>query len=84
MHNDTTASTQLQQHNCSSRCRNEDPVREAELNIRTFKRMHRAAVRLLADKGESGIEAALTAHDAMAALELLETMDCGSVSDEDL
>ena len=49
--------------------RNEDPVREAQYNIRAFKRMWAKAQRL----GEGGkLEGLLRAQDAMGALELLE------------
>ncbi len=48
--------------------RNEDPVREAEYNIRRFKALWARAERLLA----AGIEGCMARHDAMAALELLE------------
>lgn len=68
--------------------RNEDPVREAEFNIRRFKALWERAGRLLALGGGGGagggeraaaaaaaaapLEALLAAHDAMGSLELLE------------
>ena len=48
--------------------RNEDPVREAEYNIRRFKALWARAQRLLA----AGVEDAMARHDAMDSLELLE------------
>ena len=48
--------------------RNEDPVREAEFNIRRFKAMWHRATRLT----EHGIDDLLKKHDAMSVLELLE------------
>jgi sugar phosphate isomerase/epimerase len=48
--------------------RNEDPVREAEYNIRQFKALWARAHRLLA----AGVEDVMARHDAMAALELQE------------
>lgn len=48
--------------------RNEDPVREAEFNIRRFKAMWKRASRLSAH----GIDDLLANHDAMSVLELLE------------
>ena len=47
---------------------NEDPVREAEFNIRRFKAMWQRASRLSAH----GIDELLKKHDAMGVLELLE------------
>ena len=46
----------------------EDPVREAELNVRAFRRMWRRAAALEA----AGMGGALAAHDAMASLEMQE------------
>lgn len=51
--------------------RNEDPVRECELNIRVFKRLHALAARMLGEDKER-VEAMLRRHDAMALLEYLE------------
>ncbi|KAJ1640059.1 xylose isomerase-like protein, partial [Pavlovales sp. CCMP2436] len=51
--------------------RNEDPVREAEFNIRAFKRMWAKAKSLRAQ----GIEGRLRAHDALGTLEMLERME---------
>ena len=48
--------------------RNEDPVREAEFNIRRFKAMWKRASRL----SEHGVDDLLANHDAMRVLELLE------------
>ena len=48
--------------------RNEDPTRETELNIRTFKRYHKAAQALLYTVGPSVWDK----HDAMSLMELLE------------
>jgi len=48
--------------------RNEDPVREAEFNIRRFKAMWGRATRLT----EHGIDELLKKHDAMGVMELLE------------
>ena len=48
---------------------NEDPVREAEWNVRAFKAMWARAARL---KDEGGMDGLLASHDAMGALELLE------------
>jgi len=48
---------------------NEDPVREAELNIRRFKALWHRAGRLQ----EKGISELMAAHDAMGVLELLES-----------
>ena len=48
---------------------NEDPVREAELNVRRFRRMWRAAAALEAG-GE--LAALRERHDAVGVLELLE------------
>jgi xylose isomerase len=53
--------------------RNEDPVREAEFNIRRFKALWARASRLSAH----GIDELLKAHDAMSMLELLE--DIGEI-----
>ncbi|KAI8475104.1 MAG: ribokinase/xylose isomerase [Monoraphidium minutum] len=47
---------------------NEDPVREAELNIRRFKALWAQAGRLAG----AGLDAALAAHDALGAMELME------------
>ena len=63
---------------------NEDPVREAEYNIRRFKGLWASAHRL----GEAGLDGFAAAHDAMGVLELLEkdeqtpavTFDCSSSS----
>lgn len=57
--------------------RNEDPVREAELNIRRFKALWERAGRLLEGGGGGGaagggLGALLERHDAMGVLELLE------------
>ena len=46
----------------------EDPVREAELNVRAFRRMWRRAAALEA----AGMGGALAAHDAMGSLEMQE------------
>ncbi|CAK9042909.1 unnamed protein product [Durusdinium trenchii] len=46
---------------------NEDPVREAELNIRRFERLERRAQQL-----ESQLKPLQARHDAMGVLELLE------------
>ena len=48
--------------------RNEDPVREAEYNIRKFKRLWRQAERLR----EAGLDELTARQDAMAVLEFLE------------
>ena len=48
--------------------RNEDPVREAEWNVRAFKTMWARAARL---RDEGGMDRLLASHDAMGALELL-------------
>ena len=48
--------------------RNEDPVREAEWNVRAFKAMWARAARL---RDEGGMDGLLVNHDAMGALELL-------------
>ena len=51
--------------------RNEDPQREAEYNIRQFRKLWRRAQRMLgADK--AAVEARLRRHDAMGMLEYLE------------
>ena len=47
----------------------EDPVREAELNIRSFKALWHRAGRLQ----EAGIAELMALHDAMGVLELLES-----------
>ena len=54
--------------------RNEDPVREAEYNIRKVKQLWKraAAVR------KAGIDALLAKHDAMGSLELLERLETAS------
>jgi hypothetical protein len=49
----------------------EDPVREAELNVRAFKRMWRTAAALERD----GMGAILESHDAMGSLEMREAME---------
>lgn len=49
--------------------RNEDPVREAEYNIRRVKALWKQAARLTA----AGLDGHLARHDALAALELMET-----------
>jgi xylose isomerase len=46
----------------------EDPVREAEYNVRTFKRMWNIAGRL----ERAGMGSKLAEHDAMGSLELIE------------
>jgi sugar phosphate isomerase/epimerase len=51
--------------------RNEDPVREAEYNIRAFKRFWAKAHRLRAE----GVDGFLRAHDALGTLELLERLE---------
>ena len=51
--------------------RNEDPVREAEYNIRYFKRLYREAKRLLSS-GKYDLRASI--HDAMGSLEDMEAM----------
>ena len=48
--------------------RNEDPVREAEYNIRKFKRLWRQAKQLQ----QAGIDELMARQDAMAVLEMLE------------
>ncbi|KAJ1491714.1 xylose isomerase-like protein, partial [Baffinella frigidus] len=48
--------------------RNEDPVREAEYNIRKFKTLWEKAKTLT----EAGLDAITDKHDALAALELLD------------
>jgi hypothetical protein len=50
--------------------RNEDPVREAEYNIRTFKRMYKLAKSMI---NNSKIDEILNNHDAMSMLEYLES-----------
>lgn len=50
--------------------RNEDPVREAEYNIRSFKAMWARAEAL----GRAGVEQLLLKHDAMGVLELMEVV----------
>ena len=50
--------------------RNEDPVREAEHNIRRFKALWDRAVKL---ERNSEVRGALLEYDAMTTLELLET-----------
>jgi hypothetical protein len=52
---------------------NEDPVREAELNIRRFKELWRRA----GDLEDAGLEELLARHDALAALELVESLRGG-------
>jgi len=49
--------------------RNEDPVREAEYNIRMFKKMWRLTGEMMAG---GGVEEYMAHHDAMGVLELLE------------
>lgn len=51
--------------------RNEDPVREAEYNIRRVKALWAKAERLAA----AGIDKLLAAHDAMGSLELIERLE---------
>jgi sugar phosphate isomerase/epimerase len=51
--------------------RNEDPVREAEYNIRQFRRLYSAARKMLAS---GRLEEQLLRHDSMAVLEDLESM----------
>ena len=51
--------------------RNEDPVREAEYNIRRTKALWKMA-RQLTEAGE--LDALLQRHDAMGSLELLERL----------
>ena len=46
-----------------------DPVREAEYNIRRFKQLWRQAERLRAE----GLDSCLERHDALGALEMLES-----------
>lgn len=53
--------------------RNEDPVREAEYNIRRFKALWARAARLAA----AGIDSFSDTHDAMGVLELLEADEMG-------
>ncbi len=50
--------------------RNEDPVREADFNIRTFKALWARAEAL----GRAGVEKLLLEHDAMGVLELMESI----------
>ena len=52
---------------CPVHRQNEDPVREAELNIRRFERLERRAQQL-----ESQLKPLQARHDAMGVLELLE------------
>jgi len=52
--------------------RNEDPIRECELNIRRFKKMHRFALKMLSKDGGIDLEKVLKQHDAMTMLEFLE------------
>lgn len=52
--------------------KNEDPVREAEYNIRMFKKMWRLAGEMMMAGG--GIEEYMAHHDAMGVLELLENI----------
>lgn len=54
--------------------RNEDPQRECEYNIRTFKRLHKLASRLLNEQ-EHKLEQIWNRHDGMELLELLEKED---------
>lgn len=51
--------------------RNEDPVREAEYNIRTFKRLWRKALALHA----AGVDDCLRKQDALGTLEMLERLE---------
>jgi len=53
--------------------RNEDPVREAEYNIRRVKALWAAASKLTA----AGVDKLLAKHDAMGVLELQEKMEAG-------
>ena len=53
--------------------RNEDPVREAEFNIRRVKALWAKAAQLTA----AGLDEHTRAHDAMGAMELLERMEAG-------
>jgi L-rhamnose isomerase len=60
---------------------NEDPVREAELNVRRFKALWAKAAKLAA----AGIDEFAATHDAMGALEALEAADHlheGSLADD--
>eukprot|EP00798_Chlamydomonas_sp_ICE-L_P028482 gene28482-31633_t len=50
--------------------RNEDPVREAEMNIRVFKSLWRRAAALHGSK----VEHFMAAHDALGVMELLEEL----------
>ena len=54
--------------------RNEDPVRECAYNIRRVKALWAKASRLR----RAGLEACWERHDALGALELLETIDTDS------
>ena len=58
--------------------RNEDPVREAEYNIRRVKALWAEAARLSA----SGIDELTARHDAMGSLELLESLAASRCVDE--
>lgn len=49
---------------------NEDPVREAEFNIRSVRRLWERSRRL----SDAGVDALAAAHDSMGVLELLERM----------
>ena len=51
--------------------RNEDPVREAEYNIRTFKKLWAKAKALRA----TGVDECLRRQDALGSLEILERLD---------
>jgi len=51
--------------------RNEDPVREAEYNIRKVKLLWKRAVTLK----EAGVDKLLAGHDAMGSLELMEQLE---------
>lgn len=51
--------------------RNEDPVREAEYNVRRFKQLWAKALALRS----AGIAERMRTHDALGALEMLERMD---------
>jgi hypothetical protein len=52
--------------------RNEDPVREAEYNIRAFKRVYAQAQRLLSAGNGAALAALQSRNDAMGVLEWLE------------
>lgn len=52
--------------------RNEDPIREAEYNIRSFKAMYRQARRMIQGPDQARVEEMLRSHDAMSMLEYLE------------